>query len=544
MTARARAGCPPEPTLLVYVEAELTGEARRACEAHLIGCRDCRARVVALRDESRLLADVLLEREREAHVHARAPAPEPGVALGLPVAIAAVTSATAALGFLVESPLPGGLDFLNPLRLKGAYEMVFDVIFMLHDRAPGALELFASVGAVAGVSAVLTFAVGVVYRRVFGAALVLLALLLADPRPASALVVRFDEDTHVSATEVVPESMLLSGDVIHVDGVVDGDLVVFAHRVAIGGTVKGNVYALARNLEITGTVEGSVHGGIERLLIDGDVKGSAYAASEIATLAPDGGVGRDLLLFVEEGIVGGPVGRDLVFAGDRLEIRSAVGRNVDVRLAERVSLRDGARIAGSLDATLPGESDLVRAPGAQVGGEVTIQPRRGVKEHYLDRYREPGFYLLHALGLVAAFLFGLMMRWLHPAIFEAELHTGGEFLRSLGVGFLAIVATPFAILAAALTVVGIPIAVMALFAYLVALYTGEITVGAWLGRVLLPPADAGLLAFGRSLFAGLALITVIGHLPFLGPAVLIVSTLLGVGLLVDRARGVAPARGY
>jgi len=536
--------CPPETTLLLYVEAELAGEERRACEAHLIGCRDCRATVVALGDESRLLADVLLERERGARAAARAPAPEPGIAIGLPAAIAAATAATAALGFLIESRLPGGLDVLNPLRLKGAYEMAFDLIFLLRDRAPGALELAASVGAITGVSAVLSFAVGAVYRRVFGAALVLVAVLAADPSPAQSLVVRFDQDTEVSAGEVVSESMLLSGEVAHVDGVVDGDLIVAAHRVSIGGTVKGNVYALARHLEITGTVEGSVHGAIERLLIDGDVKGSVYAACESLTVTPDGTVGRDLSLVAEEGIVGGPVGRDIVFGGDRLELRAAVGRDVDVRWGERVSLRDGARVAGALDAALAGEDDLDRAPGAQVGGEVTVTPRRGMQEHYLDHYREPGFYLLLALGLVAAFLFGLLLRWLSPSLLEAELHTGAQFFRSLGLGFLVIVATPFAILAVALTVVGLPIAVLALFVYLVALYSGEIAAGAWLGRMLLPPADAGLFAFGRSLFAGLGILTVVGHLPFLGPAVMIVATLLGVGLVYERARRLGLPRGY
>jgi cytoskeletal protein CcmA (bactofilin family) len=308
--------------------------------------------------------------------------------------------------------------------------------------------------------------------------------------------------------------------------------------------VKGNVYACARNLEITGTVEGSVHGAIERLLVDGKVVGSVYAASEIATLARDGDIGRDVALFVEEGIVGGPVGRDLVFVGDRLELRSSVGRDVDVRLAERVSLRDGARVAGTLDAVLPGEASLERAPGAQIDGVVTIHPRKGAKEHYLAHYREPGFYLLHAILLVGAFLFGLLLHWLAPWLLESELRTGAQFFRGLGAGFLVIVATPVAILLTALTVVGIPIAVLALFVYLIALYTGEIAVGAWLGRVLLPPADRSLMGFGRSLFVGLAVLTVVGHLPFLGPAVAIVATLVGVGLLVERARTLAPARSY
>jgi hypothetical protein len=215
-----------------------------------------------------------------------------------------------------------------------------------------------------------------------------------------------------------------------------------------------------------------------------------------------------------------------------------------VRLGERVSLRDGARVAGKVEAVLPGEADLERAPGAQVAGSVTVTPRRGMQEHYLDHYRRPGFYLLHAVLLVGAFLFGLLVRWLAPSLLESELHDGSQFFRCLGMGFLVIVAVPFAILAAALTVVGIPIAVLALFAYLATLYTAGIAVGAWLGRSLLPPGDASLYSFGRSLFVGLAVLTVVDHLPFLGPAVSIVATLLGVGFLWERARRLALPASY
>ena len=54
--------CPPEATWAVYADGELAGEPLRRAEAHLISCADCRARVLALREEARLLAAVLHER--------------------------------------------------------------------------------------------------------------------------------------------------------------------------------------------------------------------------------------------------------------------------------------------------------------------------------------------------------------------------------------------------------------------------------------------------------------------------------------------------
>ncbi len=140
---------------------------------------------------------------------------------------------------------------------------------------------------------------------------------------------------------------------------------------------------------------------------------------------------------------------------------------------------------------------------------------------------------------MAAFLFGLLLHFLVPAIFEAGVSTSPEFFRSFGYGFLVIIATPVAICLLALTVVGIPVAVLTLFGYVVLFYSAEIVVGAWIGRVLWPPTDESTFAFGRSFFVGLGLLTLAGHVPFLGPPILIVATLIGAGLLFEQARRVA-----
>ena len=175
---RCAVTCPGEPTLARYADRELHGEALHALETHLVGCRACRSRVVALQSES------LLPGRRAAGAHAAdarctpsTRSPSPGVAMGLPLAIAGVTAVAAVCGVLFESRLPGGLDLLNPMRLLGVTDMLFDLVFMLRARAPGLIELAFAVAVVASVSALLSFGVGALYRRVFGTAALLLCLL-------------------------------------------------------------------------------------------------------------------------------------------------------------------------------------------------------------------------------------------------------------------------------------------------------------------------------------------------------------------------------
>lgn len=530
--------CPGETTRLLYVDGELPAAGLRSFESHLVTCRECRAGVVALRDESSLLADVLRERRRAARVPAPRPqGPEPAVVIGLPAAIAVVTAAFTAVGFLIEASLPGGLDLFNPLRVKGAYEMAFDLAFLLRDRAPGLIELALSLGGLASVSALLTFAAGVLYRRVYGAtAIALIALAGAAAEPASALTLRIDEETRVGVSEVIEESMLLTGDGVHVDGVVKGDIIAAADRVTITGTIEGSLYVVSRDLEITGTVEGNVLGAVEHTRIDGVVKGSVYELGETHHLGADGVVERDLSLMGERGVLGGRVGRDVVFTGDELELRSDIGRNVEIFAAERVTLRDGVRIEGDLDAAIEDESVIERAPGARIGGEVRIRPPESLHESYWAAYRNPAVYLVHAITLVAAFLFGLLLYTLAPRIFAVDLRTAPQFFRSLGYGFLGAVATPIAIVAFALTVVGIPIAVLALFIFVVAIYASEIVVACWVGTTLLPRDDDGYYAFSRALATGLILITIASHIPFVGPPIAVVTALVGLGLLSEQVR--------
>jgi anti-sigma factor RsiW len=111
--------CPPESSWAVYADGELGGDPLRRAETHLISCPDCRARVVALREEAQLLADVLHERAPSLSALAGVKPPDParGLALGFPIALAAALAAFSVGGLALKGRLPGGLEVLNPLRL-------------------------------------------------------------------------------------------------------------------------------------------------------------------------------------------------------------------------------------------------------------------------------------------------------------------------------------------------------------------------------------------------------------------------------------------
>lgn len=527
--------CFPETTYSVYVDGELAGDEQRLVDAHLVSCRSCRVLVSALRDEATLLGDVLHEREPHWQTASARPAAASGLAAGLPLTVVAATIAVAVVSLLLEARMPGGLSLLNPLRLKGVIEMGFDVVFLMRDRVPGLPELVLALGAVAAVSALLSFGVGVLVSRVGrSSALLFVALLFAtSAQHAEAIELRDEDEVRLAVGERLDQMLIATAERVDIDGELDGDLIVAADRVAVRGRINGNVYAFTRDLEITGTVTGSIVAGTERTRLTGSIDGSVYTATDDLTLASDASVAGDLLAWSDDASFDGSVARDVAFVGRRLELRGPVGRDVEVLWAEALSLRDGAHIKGDVTARLD-SGEIETSASAVVEGETSLLPTDPVREHVWSRYSDPHYYAFVVVRYAAAFLFGMLLFAVVPGIFGTTLPDSRTFMRSLGIGFLFLVAGPLAVFCCALTLVGIPVAILAGFAYLTALYTAKISVGALIGARLVGPAD-GIVPFGLSLLAGLGVLTIATNIPALGLPIAVVAVLFGLGQLYRHA---------
>jgi cytoskeletal protein CcmA (bactofilin family)/anti-sigma factor RsiW len=530
--------CFPELTYAIYVDGELPPDEARPLEAHLVGCRRCRELVVALREEAELVTDVLQERIRQAQHAAARPAPARGIALGFGPALAVAAAVTLALGWVLDAVRAASVDQLTPFSIRGVADMAFDLIFLLRDEAPAAFEVALAVAAMASTSALLCFALTAVLRRASGPGPLMLAALLALVGPAAPSQAHFGlhkgPDYTLPAGETHDGTLVATGGNVNIDGVVTGDLFAFSKRLTVRGEVRGNVVAIARNIELPGDVQGSVHLAGGRTNVSGEVRDNLYTAGEYVSVGGSASVGRDAAMLAESGILEGSVGRDLLAGGRTIELRGSVGRNLGA-WAKRLALLDGARVQGDIDAVLPPETQVEIAPGAFVAGETRTRVRVRHHERGLSRFLEPRFYVWLVLQIAAGFAVGMLLRALVPGVFSGRLETAGAFFRSMGVGFLAVVATPVALALIALTVVGIPLALLGVELYLTSLFLSGILVAALIGSVLVQPRGEGWSAFGLTLLAGLAILVVASHLPFLGGLVRAIAVLAGMGLLVNRA---------
>jgi anti-sigma factor RsiW len=522
------AGCPSEAVLAVHADGELPPAETRSVGAHLASCPRCAALVDALRGESRLLARILEE--------GPAPAATRG-SLWADLLTTGVLLLAAIAGFQAFFGWLGGLGQESPLGLDARSLVVsalFDtVIYVLREGASMLTPLFSAIGLVALVVA--TALVGVAVRRRATAGLLLIGALVFLAAPARAFerrVARADhQEITVPAGETLDDSLFAAGETVSIDGIVTGNVIACAQRVIVRGTVKGDLIVGGQRVDLAGTVEGNVISFSQTLSVRGPVGKSLHSLGEHVSLDREGRVEGDVIALAGVLDFDGRGGRDLLAFGGPANLRGEVARNVS-SWTDRLRVDGPARIGGDLTARAKRKGNVTIDPAATVGGksDVRIETKRRV-----SRYARPSFYVWRLIWLAAAFLTGLLLHTLFPSLLATRLEGGASILRTFGIGFVAFLVAPAAGVIVALTVVGLPVALLALAVWGAGLYLSSIFVGVLVGYALLGRGEGPKPGFAVALLLGLAVVSVAVHMPYMGTLLSPLVTLFGMGVGVVQA---------
>ena len=550
--------CPDEPTLMMVADGELDAHAAAAVRAHVGGCASCRAALAELRAERSLLVEALHEGALDESsvapemVVSHAGAAAPGDRWwGLASLTAAVSVVVAAVAWLVGAStawqLPPSLEWISPFHPSGRLPWLFTGMTLGAGVAFDGLPLTSMVTAAGQTVAallLLLLAVPALSGTARRAVPALLAIVLAVAVPAEAFVSRSSEgDVVVPTDEMVDDTLVARGERVLVDGVVTGDLIAGGQSVVIRGTVHGNVIVWAQAVDLPGDVGGSVFVSGQFVTVQGGVDGSFYTFSQATRLAGGSRIGGGVASFSNTLTVEGSVDRGVQAAGYRVDVAGAVQGSVYAN-ARRVAVGPRSRVGGTLTVRVPDTNVLQIDPAATLIAEPVV--RSWDDESSPSRYLTGSFYRRQSVWLVAAFLTGWLFLWAAPGAAAVRFGTPPAVLRTLGVGFLCVVATPVAALIAGLTLVGLPLALVALALWALGIYLAKIPIALFLGRTLLGPRGAGGPAL--ALLVGLLAVFVAVNLPFVGWIVNLALTLIGVGglfawaLATNRGSRGAPAR--
>jgi cytoskeletal protein CcmA (bactofilin family) len=303
-----------------------------------------------------------------------------------------------------------------------------------------------------------------------------------------------EQDETVDSIDAVTGTIIVRGTVtgdvsgaageVHVTetGTVDGSVSTAGEKVRIDGEVDGDVSGGSESLEVTETarIGGDVEGGTAHLLIDGRVDGDVRVGADRVELGPNASVGGE-------------------FRYDADEFTRDPGATVEGGVVHDRSLRR--------DCTLP-INDCAPAVGAFAA----------------PTWLGAGYALLANLLLGAVLLVVVpeFSSGIASRVAEDPVRTGGA-------GLLALFGVPLVLVLFALTVVGLPIAVLGAIGFGFAVWVGAIygqyAVGTWVLR------RAGRENQWLALVAGVLGFTVLGAIPVIGTVLGMSALLLGLGAL-------------
>jgi len=234
-------------------------------------------------------------------------------------------------------------------------------------------------------------------------------------------------------------------------------------------------------------------------------------------LVDRGDTSGDVVVVDGDVLVRGTVDGDLVVVKGEVTLRGHVTGDV-VAVRDKVILGSRAKIDGDLRY---GSKKPEGATGDKVGGKV--------KRFDLESIAAPaGAGIVLGLWLavtVSMFLLGLVLILLFPRAADAVALAGPG--KSLLVGLLVFILLPIIALVALVTIFGIPLGFVLLLAFALLLAIGYVSCAWLLGRRILKPPKARILAF----LVGLVLLRLLALIPFVGGLIGFLATLLGLGAL-------------
>lgn len=360
-------------------------------------------------------------------------------------------------------------------------------------------------------------------------AIILILVTVAVPILTSASTYRGGFSVNTSGT-AIDGNLYVASFRSRIDTDVTGDLALASFTGSVYGDVGGSLHALGGRTSIHGDVDGSVYVTSGNVDVHGTVDGDLIIAAGRVSLEDNSRIQGDVVVLAgqleSQGEVEGTLyGSTLLMSQD-----GRVGGNLEVQ-SDRLNLSGNATVEGTVRYQSPTDADI--NSGATIGGVVertNATPWTGIGDGALAPFGS-------LLRLVWSLLVGAALIAIVPRLMYRFAEIAAPVVQPTIIGAIGLVSIPVFATIAMITTLGIPIGILMLVGFLVALYLSQIIVGATIGRFLLPrrwrDGSRGYLLLAMTI--GVLLIGVLRMLPvpFLNMGVMVVVTFLGLGAILS-----------
>jgi hypothetical protein len=321
-----------------------------------------------------------------------------------------------------------------------------------------------------------------------------LVLIVATVTPAHATEI--DNDGNIGKSEVIDDDLILNGEIVNMDGtvnglliasgqtitingIVNGDAILLASSVIIseGASIKGNVITFAATTDVIGQIDGSLIGANSAVTFHkgSSVGRNVYFAGFSLKSEPDSVINRDLYSADYQVILNGTIGRNANVAAAAVELSGKIANNANFNVEAPTNSKkpefffpgmtppgapppiptglriyESAEIGGQMIYTSPSEqaSAIKSAPLGGVVFQTPVPDENGEPQPiepsgtFNSILPAIGKALLSALrNLITLLILGALVLWLIPSIFQKTVDQAkNRTLPAAGYGVLTVLA--------------------------------------------------------------------------------------------------------
>lgn len=361
----------------------------------------------------------------------------------------------------------------------------------------------------------------------------LLILTTFFAKPTWAKIVTTEENLSIAQSEVIDEDLFVGAGSVILDGTINGNLFVAGGQVKIAGQVNGSVFVVGGMVEVSGNISGNLVAGA------GSVNLTSAEINQ-GLIVGAGSLNIDAESKIDGGVVAGagtlnlnaPVGKGVLAGAGLATLNSIVKKDVQLSVGQLV-LGEKANLEGNLIYTADQEVQIDKS--AKIAGKTTYTPtpetKTEVRQGFLNNLRRVGL-AFSFISYFAALLLGAVILYLFPTASQKVAQNILEKpWQSLGVGFLILVLTLPAVFLLAITIIGLPLAVLGFIFWLISMYVAKVFVGLLFGQSLLEAVGKREVNRYLVLALGLLVYFILTAIPVLGWFITLATVTFGLGAL-------------
>ncbi len=341
----------------------------------------------------------------------------------------------------------------------------------------------------------------------------------------------------------VPTFIFSQDVIIHPkDTIHEGNYIRVGQSIDVSGTVTKDVMVVGRAITVTGSVGGDVLAVGQTVTIKGHVAGNVRVVG--AQVIIEGTVGKNVTLVAQSSTLtkGSRVGWDAFVRGSVAQFHGIVDGSVQVG-AETITL------AGTITGAFQGSANkqLLIAPTARIGKALTYQSPKPIdvpngaqvpspQYQPLQRNQEhksrQGSLFWSLVSLFGAWIVGLVLLTLFPEWFKkCSTIVRDQPRQVMGWGVVGLLLTPALSIILAITLIGIPLAILLMILYSALLYSSKIIVGYLLGIAVARKIGWSEKPLGIML-GGVLLFVLLLHVRFVGAIVGLTGVVMTLGVVL------------